>query len=160
MSEKVAEQFVSVEIPGSSELVTAHHRRAVAEVGGMSPSRKTTADTNHRIWRRWVKRIDPNRENGWAFAGVELMAASTASLPAGAIIVACDVSWAQAKWYAGRYIKPIEIEASLYEVTTDGLTLLKRSVRRKWAHDLVGWLLTNRADIPVKETPTSMREIA
>lgn len=149
MSQIHTEHLVSVIIPDTVERVTEHHRRAVNAVESMSPSRRLGADMNLRTWRRWIKQIDPTRENGWAFSGVELKAGATVSLAIGTVVVVCDVSWAQAKWYAGHYIKPIEVEASLHEVSSGGLTCLIASDRRKWARDLVGWLVANRPDIPV-----------
>lgn len=150
MSEAIGERLVSIVVPGASDCVLDHHRHAVAEIDAMSPSRKWGAEATVRGWRRWIKEIDPTRDNGWAFCGVELKPGEAASLPAGALIVVCDVSWAQAKWYAGRYIKPLQVKASLYAVTTDGLQSLITSVRRSWARDLVGWIETNRHDIPEK----------
>jgi hypothetical protein len=156
MTEGIAEDFVTIIIPEASPHVVDHHRRAVDAIEAMSPSRRLGADTNLRAWRRRVEQIDPTRENGWAFFGEELTAGTTVSLALGAVVVVCDVSWAQAQWYAGHYIKPIEVEASLHEVSERGLTCLTTSGRRKWARDLIGWLVANRADIPVMPTDASV----
>lgn len=150
MSDQHAERRVTVEMPDPSEIVVAHHRSALSAIEGMSPSRKWGAETNLRSWRRWVKEICPSCESGWGFSGEEVKTGTMASLPAGAIVIACDVSWAKAKWYAGRYIKPTEIEASLYEVTSDGLKHLVTATDRKWGRKLIRWLITNRPDIPQK----------
>jgi hypothetical protein len=155
MSQIHAEHLVSVIIPDRVERVTEHHRRAVNAIESMSPSRRLGADINLRTWRRWIKQIDPTRENGWAFSGVELKAGATVSLALGTVVVVCDVSWAEAKWYAGHYIKPIEVEASLHEVCDGGLTCLTTSGRRNWARDLISWLVANRTDIPVLPTDAS-----
>lgn len=149
MPEEIAEHLVSILIPSVSERVAEHHRRAVNAIEGMSPSRQRAAEANVGAWRRWVKDIDPSRENGLAFSGVELTAGATASLPINAVVVACDMSWARAKWSAGCYIKPTVTEASLYEVTSEGLKQLTTSVRRRWPFDLVHWLVANRPGIPV-----------
>jgi hypothetical protein len=149
--------LVSVTIPAIASQVADHHRRANSEIDGMSPSRKWGAETNLRSWRRWVKEVDPSRENSWGFSGVEVKTGTMVSLPAGAVIVTCDVSWAQAKWYAGRYIKPTEIEASLYEVTSDGPKHLVTAARRKWARELIDWLITNRPGIPQKTSVAPAR---
>lgn len=155
MAEEIAKDFVTIVVPEACRHVVDHHKRAVDAIEAMSPSRRLGADTNLRTWRRWIKKIDLAHENGWAFSGVELTAGSTVSLPAGAVVVVCDVSWAQATWYAGHYIKPIEIEASLHGVSGGRLTCLATSGRRKWARDLVDWLVANRPDIPVTPTEAS-----
>lgn len=156
MPEKNDEDFITVNVPEASNRIVEHHERAESAIKNMSPSRRFGADTNLRAWRRWVKQIDPTRENGWAFSGVELTAGTTALLPTGALVVVCDVSWVQARWYAGQYIKPIEVEASLYEVSDEGLTRLIASARRKWARDLVGWLVANRPEISVMPSDASL----
>jgi hypothetical protein len=156
MSEGIAEDFVTIVIPEASLRVVEHHQRAVNAIEAMSPSRRLGADTNLRAWRRWIKQIDPTRENGSAFSGVELTAGTTVSLPLGTVMVVCDAIWAQATWYAGPFIKPTEVEASLYEVSGEGLTRLTTSVRRKWARDLVGWLVANRPDVPVMPSDASL----
>jgi hypothetical protein len=122
--------------------------------------RSRSAPTNLRSWRRVVESIDPVRENGWAFSGPELKAGAQVSLPVGAIIIACDLSWANARWYAGQHKKLMEVEAGLYEVLADGLTELTRSMRRAWARDLIGWLLTNRPDISKKARVVSSKGAA
>src|SRR4051794_37276922 len=101
MPEEIAEHLVSIVIPSASERVAEHHHHAVNAIEGMSPSRQRAAEANLGSWRRWVKNIDQSRENGLAFSGVELTAGATTSLPTSAVIVACDVSWARAEWYAG-----------------------------------------------------------
>jgi hypothetical protein len=149
MSNIVAENLVTVVMPSTDRFVVDHHNGARAAIDGMPAWRQFGAETNLRSWRRWLKSIDPARDNGWGFSGPELQPGADASLPIGAIVVACDLSWAKAKWHAGDYIRPMEIEAALYEVTSDGLIQLTRSMRRAWARDLLGWLVTNRPEIPM-----------
>jgi hypothetical protein len=141
-------ELVTVTIPEVDRAVVEHHQTAERAIEGMSPSRRFGAESNLRSWRRLIENVDPTRSNGWAFGGVELSAGATASLPVGALIVVYDVSWARARWYAGRYIKPAVLEGVLYEVAADGLKHLISSTRKRWARDLVGWIVTNRRDIP------------
>jgi hypothetical protein len=148
MSSANDEELVTVIVPEANRVVGEHHQAAKREIDGMSPSRRFGAETSLRSWRRWIKAIDPTRENGWAFDGAELTAGATVLLPVGALVVVYDVSWARARWYAGRYIKPTALESVLYEVTADGLKHLINSTRKRWAGDLVGWIVTNRGDIP------------
>lgn len=150
MPEGLDVNLVTVAIPEIDKFVVHHHDGAKAAIDAMSPSRQWSAETNLRSWRRQIHTIDPTRENGWAFSGPELQPGSKASLPTSAVIVACDYSWAKANWYAGQYIRPMEIEAALYEATATGLDQLTRSMRRAWARDLIGWLVKNREEIPTK----------
>ena len=149
MSDTVIDHAITVTIPAADLFVENHHNEANAAIAAMPPSRRWGAETNLRSWRRWIKSINPESDNGWAFRGVELKPGAGTTLPVGAIIVACDVSRAKAKWYAGSYIKPAEVDAALYGVQSDGLVELTRSLRRGWARDLFGWLVTNRPEIPV-----------
>lgn len=142
--------LVTVAIPEIDKFVARHHDRAKAAIDAMSPSRRWDAETNRRSWRRRIYTIDPTRENGWAFSGPELQPCAKVSLPSGAVIVACDYSWAKASWYSGQHIKPMEVIAALYEVTASGLDQLTRSMRRSWARDLIGWMVKNREEIPTK----------
>jgi hypothetical protein len=150
MGEKAAENLVTVVIPDTDQFVVNHHNRAKTAITEMSPSRQFGAETNLRSWRRLIKTLDPVRDNGWAFSGDELKPGATASLPVGGIIIACDVSWTKANWYAGRHMAPTEIEAALYEVSADGLVALIRSMRRRWARDLIRWLVSNRPEIVIQ----------
>lgn len=150
MPNTVTEKSIAVTVPSPDRFVVNHHNEAKAAIDAMSVWRQHGAETNLRSWCRVVESIDPVRENGRAFSGPELQAGAQVSLPVGAIIVACDVSWANARWYAGQHMKRMEIEAGLHEVTADGLTELTRSMRRAWARDLIGWLLTSRPDISKK----------
>ncbi|MCR6734071.1 MAG: hypothetical protein NVV83_08290 [Afipia sp.] len=145
MGEEADKNLITVTLPTTYPGVAGHHDGANVAIEAMSPSRRYGADTNLRSWRRLLKSIDPAHENGWSFSGLELQPGAQAVLPASSIVVACDLSWAKAKWYAGQYIKPLEVEAALYEATGEGLVQLTRSVRRVWARDLLGWLITNRA---------------
>jgi hypothetical protein len=146
MTDIVAETLATVTVPSTDRFVMDHHNGARAAIDGMPAWRQFGAETNLRSWRRWIKSINPACDDGWAFSGPELRPGAQAPLPIGTIIVACDVSWAKAKWYAGQYRAPTEIEAALYEVSPDGLVTLTRSMRRRWARDLIGWLVTNRPE--------------
>jgi len=119
MPEATRTNPVTVTVPTTDLFVVNHHNDARAAIDAMSPSRRYGADTNLRSWRTWLQSIDPTHQNGWSFSGPELQPGAQAELPAGAIIVACDLSWARAKWYAGQYIKPAEVEAALYEATPE-----------------------------------------
>lgn len=157
MDQNGTERHVNVTIPNASEHVMQHHHRAIRAIESMSSSRKWGADANARSWRRWIKQIDPERDNGWAFLGAALMPGASATLPLGAIIVVCDVSWANARWYADCSINRIEADAALHEVAEEGLALLVRSARRTWGRDLVRWLTTNGPGIPVKRSLAIVR---
>lgn len=152
MSDTFIEQANTVTLPAADRFVENHHNEAKAAIAAMSPSRQWGAETNLRSWRRWVKSINPDSNNGWGFRGIELKPGAEVALPLGAIIVACDYSWAKARWYAGSYIKPVEVDAALYEVKDDGLAELTRSMRSAWARDLLGWLATNRLDMPITKS--------
>lgn len=156
MLDTLVEQTMTVTFPGIDPSVENHHNEAKAAIAAMSRSRRWGAETNLRSWRRWIKSIDPACGTGWGFRGIELKPGVEATLPVGAIIVACDVSWAKARWYAGSYIKPAELDAALYEVASDGLIELTRSMRRAWARDLLGWLATNRREMPVTKVSASV----
>lgn len=155
MNEVTATNSIAVTVPATDHYVAWHHDRAKAAIAAMSPSRRWGAETNLRSWRRWINSIDPARDSGWAFCGVELKPGADATLPLGAVIVACDFSWAKANWYTGQFIQPMTVDAALYEVKDDGLTELTRSMRRAWARDLLGWLVRNRPDVPVAKISTS-----
>jgi hypothetical protein len=161
MAERIAKQIVTALIPGASERVAEHHQRALNAIEGLSSSRKESAETNLRVWRRRIKEIDPTRDNGWAFSGssVGLKPGATALLSVGTLVVTCDVSWAKAQWPSGQQLKPIEVEASLYEVTSDGLKQVIASTRPKWACELLEWITENRPDIPIKKTPEAVRQV-
>lgn len=149
MSSANDEKLVTVIVPEANRVVVEHHHAAGREIEGMSPSRRFGAETNLRNWRRWITNVDPTRVNGWAFDGVDLTAGATALLPVGALMVVYDASWARARWYAGRFVKPTELEGTLYEVTAGELKRLINSTRKRWARDIAGWIVTNRPDIPV-----------
>lgn len=155
MNEVTATSTIAVTVPATDFYVARHHDSAKAAIAAMSPSRRWGAETNLRSWRRWINSIDPSRDNGWAFRGVELEPDTEVTLPLGAIVVACDYSWAKAKWYAGHFIQPMTADAALYEVKDDGLAELTRSMRRAWARDLLGWLVRNRPDVSAKKISTS-----
>jgi hypothetical protein len=88
--------------------------------------------------------VKPTGKDGYAFVGHSLRPGATATLEAGSIIIAVDKSWATAKWYAGSYIKPMELCARLLRVNEDGLKTLIESREKSWARDLLGHLATNR----------------
>ena len=155
MLNTVVEHKITVTLPGTGHSVENHHNEAKAAIAAMSRSRQWGAETNLRSWRRWIKSIDPACTTGWGFRGIELKPGADATLPVGAIIVACDISWAKAKWYAREFIRPMEIEAAIYEMTKEGLIELTRSDRPGWARDLLGWLVTNRPDVPAKVRVTA-----
>ena len=155
MNDVTATKSIAVTVPATDQYVARHHDSAMAAIAAMSPSRRWGAETNLRSWRRWVHSIDPARDNGWAFCGVELKPGADATLPLGALIVACDSSWAKAKWYTGQFIQPMTVDAALYEVKDDGLIELTRSMRRAWPRDLLGWLVRNRPDMPLAKISMS-----
>ncbi|MGH6711761.1 MAG: hypothetical protein ACREEK_22665 [Bradyrhizobium sp.] len=149
MLDTVVGHTITATLPGTDPSVENHHNEAKAAIAAMSRSRQWGAETNLRSWRRWIKSIDPACTTGWGFRGIELKPGADATFPVGAIIVSSDISWAKARWYAGSYIQPMEVAAALYVVTSDGLVELTRSVRRAWARDLLGWLATNRREMPI-----------
>jgi hypothetical protein len=155
MSDAFIEQMITVTLPATDRFVEKHHNESKMAIAAMSRSRQWGAETNLRSWRRWINSIDPARDNGWGFYGIELKPGADATLPLGAVIVACDYSWAKAKWYAGQFIQPVKVDAALYEVKDDCLIELTRSMRRAWARDLLGWLVTNRPDVPVTKISMS-----
>lgn len=155
MSDAFIEQMITVTLPATDRFVEKHHNESKMAIAAMSRSRQWGAETNLRSWRRWINSIDPTRDNGWAFCGIELKPGADTTLPLGAVIVACDYSWAKAKWYAGQFIQPVKVDAALYEVKDDGLIELTRSMRRAWARDLLGWLVTNRPGVPVTKISMS-----
>jgi hypothetical protein len=159
MAVKIAKQIVTVVVPGASERVAEHHQHALNAIEGLSSSRKDAAEINWRLWRRRIEEIDPRREDGWAFLGRNVGLKPTALLPVGTLIVTCDVSWAKVQWPAGQHLNPIEVEASLFEVTSDGLKQVITSTRPKWARDFIAWITENRPDVPIKKTPEMARQV-
>lgn len=135
---------IDIIVPGTDPLVQLHHDQANNAIARMSPSRVSGAETNVNSWRRLLTAIDPEGSNGYAFTGQLLQPGATAALPAGAMLVAVDTSWARAKWYAGQYIAPIERRAELLRVENDGLKALLSTHGRNWAREILGFLVTNR----------------
>jgi hypothetical protein len=139
-----------VTVPEVAPIVVSHHKRASIVVGAMPPSRASGAAIELCISRRVVVGIDPERDDGWGFkSGPEWVSAGkTAKLDEGTLILAIDASYASARWYAGNFIAPTERYAAVYEVRGDQLVRRVLSIRRRWARDLIGWICTNRPDVP------------
>jgi hypothetical protein len=144
MAKATAETLVTVLIPDKDKIVLSPHNRAEVTIKGMAPSRRLGAETNLRSWRRWITAVDPMGQSGWAFSVLEIKPEAMAAPPIGSVIVACEVSWAKASWYAGQRLVPTAIEAALHELSADGLVTLTRSVRVHRARILISWLIINR----------------
>ncbi|MET3889341.1 hypothetical protein ABIE41_000417 [Bosea sp. OAE506] len=142
MNTNVQPVTVKVTIPEIDEFVLSHHQRAESEIARMSPSRRRGAETTLQFWRRRLTAIDPNGTDGFAFSGDQLQKRTEVALPVGALIVARDASWAQARWYADSFVRPYEQNARLLRVGPDGLETLIETTGRNWARDVLGFLMT------------------
>jgi hypothetical protein len=136
-----------VTVQTANPVVVSHHKQASIAIAAMPPSRASGAEIDLYISRRVVEGIDPERDDGWGFKGTWLSAGRTAKLAEGTLILACDASYARARWYAGNFIAPTERYAGVYEVRGDELVRRVQSIRRCWAQDLIGWIRTNRPDV-------------
>lgn len=145
MNVNVPPVTVLVTIPEIDELVLSHHRQAESEIAGMSPWRSRGSEMQLRCWRRRLTAIDPNGADGYAFDGDQLQRCAEVSLPVGALIVARDTSWAQARWYAGSFVRPYEQNARLLRVGPDGLQTLIEITRKTWVRDILGHLMITEA---------------
>lgn len=148
---------VEIIVPVVNAEVLYHQQSAIEEIERMSSSRGYGAETNLRSWRRNLTAINLTGANGYAFSGNSLVAAETANLPRGALVVAVDISFAKARWYAGKHIKPVEQCAQLLKITADGPVPIFESRKKSWARDILGYLATHRtlcaeAGIRVSET--------
>jgi hypothetical protein len=135
---------IEIVVPEVDYLVKSHSDEADSEIERMSPSRAYGAETSLTSWRRTLSTVKLNGTDGYAFEGHSLKPEATATLEVGSIIIAVDKSWAKARWYAGSYVKPIELSARLLRVDEDGLKTLIESSKKSWARDLLGYLATNR----------------
>lgn len=135
---------IEITIPEVDLGAQFHHEDAEREIGRMSPSRSFGAETNLTSWRRALTGVKVNDVDGYAFEGPSLQPEASATLEIGRVIIAVDKSWAKAKWYAGSYVKPIELSARLLRVDETGLKTLIESNKKSWAGDLLGYLATNR----------------
>lgn len=134
-----------ITLPSIDFLVQMHHDEANAAIAGMSPSRSYGAETNLSSWARHLTAIDPAGKDGYAFTGSELRRGVEATVPLGALILVVDSSWAKAKWYAGSYISPLERRATLHVAEAEGLRELLSVGSRRWAENILGFLVTNQA---------------
>lgn len=138
--------MIDIVVPATDHCVQMHHESAKMEIEHMSPSRKFGAETNLRSWRKVLTGASLSGTDGYAFLGHALAPGAPASLENGSLIVAVDISWARARWYARNYIAPVEQKAALLRVTDYGeLDELIVSTKKSWARDLLGYLATNRA---------------
>ena len=135
-------------VHGSRDSPRISPRRNSQEIH--SVSRASGAAIELCISRRVVVGIDPERDDGWGFKSgpAWLSAGKTAKLAEGTLILAIDASYASARWYAGNFVAPTERYAAVYEVRESQLVRRALSIRRCWAQDLIGWICTNRQDVP------------
>jgi hypothetical protein len=148
---------IEITVPAVDPAVLYHHEMALLEIEYMSPSRSYGAETSLRSWRRNLTAIKLNGTDGYAFKGHSLTAETSATLQLGALLIAVDISWAKARWYAGSYITPLKQRARLLKITAAGPELVVESRKKSWARDILGYLATHEtlcleAGIRVSET--------
>lgn len=148
---------IEITVPDIKFLVQLHHDQATEAIAAMSPSRAYGAETNLSNWRRLLTAFNLDGDDGYAFTGHNLQLGAIATVPAHALLLSVDSSWAKAKWYAGRYVSPLERWATLYIVEDAGLKQLMATNSRRWASKVLGFLATNpslcdRAGLSVSTT--------
>jgi hypothetical protein len=143
---------VTITVPEADNrgFIERHEAEYQSAYAAMSPSRTWGAEFTKSSFRRLLRGIDPQHQNGWAFSGLELRAGEPATVPVGGLMLTVDKSFARGNWYAGRSVTAASFVAVLYEATENGelKELLVSMDPRKWGRELVGWLLTNRPDLP------------
>lgn len=136
-------QVVRITVPAIDAPVNWHNESAEQAIAAMSPSRRYGAQTSLRAWRRVLEAFDPKGSDGYGFSGPQIQPGAEVGLPRGALIVGLDNSYASARWYAGRYVRPRTLRAFIHRVDAGGLKTLFETDRAPWAPKLIGFLMTN-----------------